>query len=151
MYGRRRRKGACWMYQAVAAAVAQGTSKWEWEELWIVRPSKFLASRTTYSSRQKRAPRLKRESSFAQSPKHPLDERKRRTVLVKHATLPTTSPSKPGWPPSQNMTKTKAISTWNRQPLEFFIRCICCICLITLPYVSAVKNLESKYFQVMWE
>ena len=35
------------MYQPVA----QGTSKWEWEELWIVRPSKFLASRTAVGKR----------------------------------------------------------------------------------------------------
>jgi len=36
------------------------------------------------------------------------------------------------------MTKTM-MSTWT---WESYIRCICCICLISLPYSSAVKNLE---------
>lgn len=40
------------------------------------------------------------------------------------------------------MTKTM-VSPWTwKPPLESYIRCICCICLITLPYSSAVKNLE---------
>ena len=52
---------------------------------------------------------------------------------------------KPQGVKSRNMTKTM-ISPWTwKPPLESYIRCICCICLITLPYSSAVKNLESKF------
>ena len=64
-----------------------------------------------------------------------------RIHLTKHETSWRTKNPTQGVRNSRNMTKTM-MSTWT---WESYIRCICCICLISLPYSSAVKNLESKF------
>ena len=112
------------------------------------RPSKAATARGPLGSSSTEI----NEKALSRNPQTPIrwteDSRSRgrggwgghRIHLTKHETSWRTKNPTQGVRNSRNMTKTM-MSTWT---WESYIRCICCICLISLPYSSAVKNLESK-------